>query len=542
VNLGQQKLIELLAGQRADVMVVGDDDQTIYEWRGAQPSYILREFRSVFSNKPHADYRLSHSLGLVLSIAQCAHNVITFNATRVEKLLIAHRVGQPAQIHIITADEKDAIDINKQLTREIATLVTKKGVKPESIAVLVRMYAQASGIQAEFLRAGIPYRVIGQQPFFERREIKALLYYILLATALNESITEDTEEWLLTVANLPSRMLSRDILKQAMRSARIRGMTLLQALEMLVTDPRSPLGRSQSQEVIKFVELLRAICERIQADNNLHAGSLLQWIVDQTRYLEHFDNYYGEGEGSYDRKQAVKYFIAFAASMEMKPLDFVQYVTNLDPTRGVDPDQQIVVTTVFRTKGLEYDYVIIPDCQEGYMPNLYGTGNRIFDKHGIAAEPEPSEAIENERRLFYVALTRAKKAVYIGAINSAHGGNRQLGESLPSRFLEEMRLVPTIAIMESLQRLANGDRQARADFLKSLRQYGGIRTIAGNLQSGYLRAFSDDPIFSEANKCLADREEQPFSYQLAYSSEAKQQANKGEELEDLPTAWRNLRL
>ena len=112
-----------------------------------------------------------------------------------------------------------------------------------------------------------------------------------------------------------------------MRSARIRGMTLLQALEMLVTDPRSPLGRSQSQEVIKFVELLRAICERIQADNNLHAGSLLQWIVDQTRYLEHFDNYYGEGEGSYDRKQAVKYFIAFAASMEMKPLDSVQYVT-----------------------------------------------------------------------------------------------------------------------------------------------------------------------------------------------------------------------
>src|SRR5690606_38504813 len=458
VNLGQQKLIELLAGQRADVMVVGDDDQTIYEWRGAQPSYILREFRSVFSNKPHADYRLSHSFRFGPVIAQCAHNVITFNATRVEKLLIAHRVGQPAQIHIITADEKDAIDINKQLTREIATLVTKKGVTPESIAALVRMYAQASGIQAEFLRAGIPYRVIGQQPFFERREIKALLYYILLATALNESITEDTEEWLLTVANLPSRMLSRDILKQAMRSARIRGMTLLQALEMLVTDPRSPLGRSQSQEVIKFVELLRAICERIQADNNLHAGSLLQWIVDQTRYLEHFDNYYGEGEGSYDRKQAVKYFIAFAASMEMKPLDFVQYVTNLDPTRGVDPDQQIVVTTVFRTKGLEYDYVIIPDCQEGYMPNLYGTGNRIFDKHGIAAEPEPSEAIENERRLFYVALTRAKKAVYIGAINSAHGGNRQLGESLPSRFLEEMRLVPTIAIMESLQRLANGDR------------------------------------------------------------------------------------
>ena len=193
MNLGQQKLIELLAGQRADVMVVGDDDQTIYEWRGAQPSYILREFRSVFSNKPHADYRLSHSFRFGPVIAQCAHNVITFNATRVEKLLIAHRVGQPAQIHIITADEKDAIDINKQLTREIATLVTKKGVKPESIAVLVRMYAQASGIQAEFLRAGIPYRVIGQQPFFELREIKALLYYIILATAMNESITEDTE-------------------------------------------------------------------------------------------------------------------------------------------------------------------------------------------------------------------------------------------------------------------------------------------------------------------------------------------------------------
>lgn len=119
VNYGQQRLIELLAGKRADVMVVGDDDQTIYEWRGARPNYILREFRTVFANKPHVDYTLSRSFRFGPVLAQCAQNVIAFNANRIPKPLIAHDPARPAHLDILFDSSEQPTDVNKQLAQQV---------------------------------------------------------------------------------------------------------------------------------------------------------------------------------------------------------------------------------------------------------------------------------------------------------------------------------------------------------------------------------------------------------------------------------------
>lgn len=174
VQARQQQLIELLTGNRADVMVVGDDDQTIYEWRGARPGYILRDFAKVFSNKPHIDYKLSHSFRFGPLIAQCAQNVISLNIERWQKPLIAHQTQKPAHIEIVF----DIHDLGYQLEKLI-----EECRNPREIIVLARMYSQLSELEAECLRREIPYRVVERGPFFERREITVLLDYRTWALA-----------------------------------------------------------------------------------------------------------------------------------------------------------------------------------------------------------------------------------------------------------------------------------------------------------------------------------------------------------------------
>jgi len=173
INYGQQRLLELLAGDRADVMVVGDDDQTIYEWRGARPTYILSGFRSVFAGKPHTDYTLSRSFRFGPVLAQAAYNTISHNTTRVEKALIAHTAAQVAELHVI--GDGVETDSNVEIAGQIIRLIKEEDVPPTEIRVLARTFSQLARLEATFLGRGVPYRVEGRQPFFERKENRTLL-------------------------------------------------------------------------------------------------------------------------------------------------------------------------------------------------------------------------------------------------------------------------------------------------------------------------------------------------------------------------------
>ena len=501
VNYGQQRLIELLAGKRADVMVVGDDDQTIYEWRGARPSYIIREFQTVFSNKPHTRYKLSRSFRFGPVIAQAAYNTITMNTNRVAKPLIAHSADKEAEIRVIESSR--STDANRELAEQVVTLVKAKGVPPSEVRVLVRTFAQLGGIEAEFLERQVPYRVVGRAPFFERKENVTLLDYIRLATTLDDPIIQQSEKWLLSVANTPSRKLARKHLRQAMRGASHHRGSTRQALVQLVEHPDSPLYRSQQQRVIDLLDIL----DRTRGRVTTHAGRLLSWLVDSLSYLDHFTTYYGDGWESFDRRRAVTNFIDYASGTGLRTLAFLKHIESLDTTRGAPEDMQIVMTTVFREKGCEYDFVIIPQCEEGYMPCLRESGLLVFDTAGLVEEPEPSEAIENERRLFYVALTRARKAVYIGT-SMANASSH-----LPSRFLDEIQLEATVSVMSALQRMASGGH-AR-ELIASVKRYGGIRKIAKNLVSEYLKDVGDEALTGRVTQIVAGRRSVPFSYRHA---------------------------
>lgn len=517
INYGQQRLIELLASNKADVIIVGDDDQTIFEWRGARPDYIIRKFETIFNNKPIINYTLSHSFRFGAVIAQCASNSISFNTNRVEKSLVSHDIKKPANIFLFEQSDTD-----KALTDQILILLQNKDAHPSKIIVLCRMFSQLSGIESEFITRKIPYRIMGQRPFFERREIKVLLDYVRLAIVYHDQITEKIKNWFLNVANTPNRMLARKNLEQLMSNALIKKRTLAQALEFFVEDPVSPLNNKQKERVLELMSALENANKIVRLPAKKSTVVLLLELISSINYDAYFKNYYGKGEESVDRILSIRNFIEFAQKIQLPPVEFLAHIEKLDTTRGKPEDEQIVMTTIFRTKGLEYDYVIIPNCNEGYMPCLYATDIRVFDTKEKISEPDQSEIIENERRLFYVAITRAKEAVYIGTKIISEDPQSQK----PSRFIDEIQYEPTDKVMTALQQTANGEKDAKQNLLSLITKFGGIKNLKKNLLDYYLKELGDQSLIEKAESVISSSKEIPFSYRFAYSSETENRSRK----------------
>ena len=193
VNAGQQRLIELLAGDRAEVVVVGDDDQTIYEWRGARPEFIQERFMEAFPDKEHTTYTLSRSFRFGPQLATCAYNAIRNNHNRTEKKLVAHDKRRKSKVILIEASEDNHEATHHTLANELKRLITKKKVPPSEIWVLGRMYAQLSIFESQCLATGIPYKVLGNVPFFKRAEVHKIVDYLRVVLHLDAPITPDIQ-------------------------------------------------------------------------------------------------------------------------------------------------------------------------------------------------------------------------------------------------------------------------------------------------------------------------------------------------------------
>lgn len=425
INYGQQRLIELLAGRHADVMVVGDDDQTIYEWRGARPNYILHDFTQRFNGRPVRDYQLSHSFRFGPLIAGSAARVIKHNLTRVPKPLVAFQAHKDGFIHLLNG----GYGAVKELADEVLALTQVEGVPPNEIVVLARLYAQLDNLEAEFLARGIPYRVDGQQPFFNRREINTLLDYIRLANRYKAPVDSQMGRLLLSVANKPSRMLSRNLLSRLVSAGQKAHLTLQSLLEWGVLYQDFGLSGWQARQLSGLWQFLEQLHQELQTANP-QAGPILEWMVATLDYLAYFQDYYGKGVNADEKAFAVTNFIRYVSQLHITPLALLEHLQELDTTLGKPDEELVLFTTIFRTKGLEYDYVLLPDCDEGMLPYLKGEATSIYDTAGLVQERQMSTTLENERRLFYVALTRARKGVLIATAVE------------PSRFLAEMQLEP----------------------------------------------------------------------------------------------------
>jgi DNA helicase-2/ATP-dependent DNA helicase PcrA len=471
VNYGQERLVEAVAGTHADVMVVGDDDQTIYEWRGARPDYLLTRFGSGLAERPIIDYPLTVSFRFGPLLAQTAYNVIARNAVRFPKALVASQWHQTTVVDVVEDKQQTAGVIDTQLALQLQDWVRQHGA--QTVVVLGRTLGQLQSFEIACLLAGIPYRVLGRGPVYQRREHQILADYLHIGYAYDVVVDAGVAACFLRIINTPMRGLARDRIQQMLSQAQLRGLTIRAALQELHTDAQTP------QLTKDRIDQLMALCEHLvrMLATEASAYDVLSWLSTTLRLDEHFVRSFGRGEAAAERTVAIRQLVAVASHLGWSPPAYLDWLAQSDHTAGHPEEQQVLFTTVYRAKGLEYDAVFIPSAVEGYMPAA-GSSPEVFDRLDPTALPVASDAIEEERRLFYVAITRAKTLLTIGIPLPQPGlGRDALPSSTPSRFVYEMKVTATEQILASADSDASALAEAFAEhgasdgLLAHLRQY-----------------------------------------------------------------------
>ena len=408
-NHAQYAITGLLAQKYKNIMVVGDDDQSIYSWRGADIRNIL-EFEQDYPNchtvKLEQNYR---SVGNVLAAANA---VIANNQHRkAKKLFTSAEDGEKIHVYMAT-DERDE-------GRWIAGEIEKRrsvGMSYNQIAVFYRTNAQSRMLEDMLLRAGVPYRIVGGTKFFDRAEIRDVMAYLTLVVNPADDIAAKR------VINVPRRGIGKTTIERIEQFAREMGMTFMQGAELVVLDPE--LRASTRRAVGEFVEFIKEAQE--------YSGELrrvVEMIVDRAGLIsaltnENTDEARGRIENIQEFMGVVDEFsqtheeddAEFAAPTEGDAVagdaeparvlrgdslaDFIEWVrlrTDLD-TMGED-GKAVTLMTVHSSKGLEFDCVFTAGMEETLFPHM----NSVNDAAGI----------EEERRLAYVAITRARKVLYL---------------------------------------------------------------------------------------------------------------------------------
>ena len=454
----QYQLLHALTSASRNVCVVGDDDQSIYSWRGAEAANFdrfSRDFAERVEIKLEQNYR---STGSILAFANA---VISHNGGRRPKRLWS-RGGEGARVAVVYPDS-DA-DEAEWIVRQIRSLALGAGLRYADCAVLVRTNNLTRALEEVLLREGIAYQVSGGMSFFSRREVRDLIAYLRVLANPDDDVS------LRRIVNTPRRGLGAAALERIAGVAAARDCSLYSALVLLAGDERERLRVLCGE----LVELLERYAARIRGAQRSRAmAPVLAELVDELHYRNHLL------DGV--RPEVARWKVANVDAVVGSLADFEQHPDRIDPTladyltrtalvsrdddapdRGGDPRGRVQLMTIHAAKGLEFDTVFIAGADDGSIP------------HARALADSESN-LEEERRLFYVAATRARRRLFITCPGKrrrrqAGGGRPEEHAAAPSRFLEEVppELVDGAADEEEL-----APEQARALFADLKRRLGG---------------------------------------------------------------------
>ncbi len=417
-NAPQFFLLRLLASRSRNLFCVGDEDQSIYGWRGA-------DFRNVIRFREHfPDARiivLEENYRSTQTILRAAQSVIRFNTERYnEKRLVAAR-GPGAPIAVYEAfDEEDEAEF---VVRRIQDLIESRGVRPGEIAVMVRTNAQSRALEEAFIRAGLPYRLVGGVRFYQRREVKDLLAYLRLVLNPHDDLS------LLRVLNVPPRGIGPATLSKLTALAQRLGgaggaSSLFTAIE------HAAGGAAGLSLPPKIRHALADFAERIRAwramREDMGVAELLRRIIEEIGYADYLEGLEADAPEIGGRRwdnvlELLRVAEPYRPGAFEDPLaaflSEAALVSDVDTLRD-DVDAPILLT-LHAAKGLEFQAVFITGLEEGLLPH-----SRSMD--------EPA-ALEEERRLFYVGMTRAKDLLTL-----TYAFRRSDEIRTPSRFLREI--------------------------------------------------------------------------------------------------------
>ncbi|NBB82275.1 MAG: UvrD-helicase domain-containing protein, partial [Alphaproteobacteria bacterium] len=403
-NQAQYLWLRYLAQGHRNLCCVGDEDQSIYGWRGAEIGNILR-FESDF---PGARViRLEQNYRSTATILGAASGLIANNQGRLGKTLFTE--GDAGE-HIVVRSVWDSEDEARWVAEEIEAL-QRAGTPLNQIAVLVRAGFQMRGFEERFLAIGLPYRVVGGPRFYERREIRdAMAYLRVIAQPADDLAFE-------RIVNVPKRGIGATTLKTIHQVARARAVPLLKATALLVdSDELKPRARTPLKALLgDFFRWREAVAREPHWE-------LAQQVLDESGYTamwqqEKTADAQGRLENLQELIAAMKEFDSLAGFLE-----HVGLVMDTVEDRAAD---MVTIMTLHGAKGLEFDHVFLPGWEEGVFPN-----QRALDETGIAG-------LEEERRLAYVGLTRARHKAWVStaANRQIHG---QWTSCVPSRFVDEL--------------------------------------------------------------------------------------------------------
>ncbi|TYO91229.1 ATP-dependent helicase [Oceanicella actignis] len=409
-NVAQYLLLRLLAAEHRNICCVGDDDQSIYGWRGAEVGNILR-FEQDFPGA--AVIRLERNYRSTPHILAVASEVIAANERRLGKTLWTDETeGEKVRLIGHWDGEEEARWIGEEI--EALTRGTRgmEPVSPDGIAILVRASFQMRAFEDRFLNIGLPYRVIGGPRFYERLEIRDAMAYFRLAVSPDDGLAFER------VMNRPKRGLGEKAAQSVNLIARERGLTLVDAARALVAEggltarARGALGRLL-EAIDRWHEAVRAGADHV---------ALAETILDESGYVDHWRN--DRAPDSAGRVENLKELVKALEQFENLQ-GFLEHVALVMDNEQEDGAAKVSIMTLHAAKGLEFPVVFLPGWEDGLFPS-----QRSMDENGLAG-------LEEERRLAYVGLTRARRlAVVSFAANRAVFGRWQ--SALPSRFIDEM--------------------------------------------------------------------------------------------------------
>jgi DNA helicase-2/ATP-dependent DNA helicase PcrA len=418
-SLSQYEFIKSIARAHGNICVVGDDDQSIYSWRGANYENLTR-FEEDFPE--YTEIKLEQNYRSTKTILTAANSLISHNTRRKDKMLWSGLPqGEPISIYQ-AADERSE---GEYIARAIRSLAIRRSISYDNMGILVRTNHLTRPLEEALLMHNIPYSVAGGMSFFERKEIKDIVSYLKVIANPDDNVN------LLRVINLPRRGIGKQAVMHLLTEAEKQGSPLYTAMCALPGNTSQAFSKKNREAIKEFVELIDLYRGKMSAPKKL--AQHLRSLVDQIDYFGYLVSVYKKEAAARRKYQSIESLVNSLADYEHDPdnlqptlYDYLNRITLLsrDDLKEDETEQKINLMTVHAAKGLEFDTVFIAACEQDIFPH-----SRSLN--------ENEECSEEERRLFYVALTRSKRKLFITSAAS----RRKKGEvcdSLPSPFLEEL--------------------------------------------------------------------------------------------------------
>ena len=413
----QYELMHLLADQ--NVAVVGDDDQSIYSWRGADYQNIIN-FEHDFKV---TEIRLEQNYRSTETILEAANGVISHNTNRKDKKLWSgNGGGKPIEI-FMPLDEVDEADF---IAQSILGISMEEGRKYDEFGVLMRANTQGRVLEEAFLEHNIPYTMSGGTSFFERKEIKDVISYLRLIANHDDDIN------LLRIINTPRRGIGRAAIQLMNDEALLNGCTMWNAMDALINRPGSPANDSLKEDLQEFMKLIEDQRQKLLSGRGLSAK--VRQMVEDINYRDHLITEYSKNEKAVRFKlmnieSLLNSMDAWEKDPDNENPSLFNYLNRITLLSRDDQDEEggkgkVNLMTIHASKGLEFPVVFIAGAEEGLIP------------HARSVEENGGD-VEEERRLFYVAITRARDKLFISSCQKRKKMN-MINECTPSRFLDEI--------------------------------------------------------------------------------------------------------